>query len=363
MTDDRDPVVTKALRDITVPDHGPDFWSGLSARLATEPAPVADRRSGVMPAPVGASTTPAAEAEDEEEGRVVPLLPQRERRGRSTTWLASVAAVLVVVAAAVALVNRPEPEAERLRVAERSEEEPAATTSTTSPRDSVVTTVAASAGMATPDAAVVAWLEAVGAGDTARAARLTGPWSKRYVDSLTGGAGIEGFLTEAGEGFGAWADSPDRSTTEVDLDVEGQDITIVVVSGTWTGEGGTTFRTDAIPAVRTDAGTWLVEPWAGDPATGGRIVVSSPSPASEGGFNGLAPDEVLTASAPGDGTFHFSIDDQPPTTVRGQRSGGGGVRATFDPPQELASRTHLFVIAYVDGEVVSAVAGTFLVEG
>lgn len=347
MTDDRDRVVAQALRDLPVPDHGPAFWSDLEARLASEPAPLA--AAPARPAPGRAVT----EDDDPGDRRVVPLGPGERRRTRSTAWIASIAAVVVLVVGAVVLIGRTEPDAERLRVAEPSGEEPAVTPSTTSPSEPAA---------ATPDAAVVAWLEAVGAGDIERAAELTGPRSKAYADALTGGAGVEGFLTEAGEGYGAWADSPDRNTTEVDLDVDGEDIAIVIVSGTWNGEGGPLFRTDAIPAVRTDGGTWLVEPWAIDPETGGRIDVVSPTPADEGGFNGLAPDEVLTASAPGAGTFHFSLDDQPATAVPGRKA-GGGVRATFDPPGDLVSRTHLFVIAYVDGTTVSAVAGTFLVEG
>lgn len=81
-----------------------------------------------------------------------------------------------------------------------------------------------------------------------------------------------------------------------------------------------------MPVVQTDRGRWLVELWASDPEAGGNIEVSSPSPADEGGFN-------------------------------------GGVQATYDPLGVMASRTHLFVIAYVDGATISAVAGTFLVEG
>ncbi|HVF31836.1 MAG TPA: hypothetical protein VM933_02255, partial [Acidimicrobiales bacterium] len=316
--------------------------------------------------PPWASTTPPGRTDDlgPDDDTVValserrPVTPLRRR-------LLSVAAVLLVVSAAVATFAR-EQESPRVRVAGPGIPTATSTTPTTSgPATTLATpTTDAGPGAPTPDAALLAWIDAVGAGDIPAAIALTGPRSAAYVDALTGGAGLDGFLVEAGEGYGAWADSPDRKTTEVELDPSaGEEITVVILTGTWTGEGGPGFRTDAIPVVRT-RGRWVVEPWAIDPATGGRIEVLSPSPAEEDGFNGLDPGGVLTASAPGRaGTFHFSLDDAPATAVPGTPAGGrGGVRATFDPPGELSSGTHLLLIAYVDGQTISAVSGTFAVE-
>jgi hypothetical protein len=356
MNDDRDPLVVKALQDLPVPNHGPDFWRKLEERLSVVEAPSAPVAPG----------TPVVPTPDEQRVGDLPVVAHLadHRRWRAPAWIATAAAVIALVMAAATTLTSDEPPSEQVRItgpASDGQEAPAPTnppaTTTTAP-----TTPRAPDPSATPDAALLEWLAAVGTGDTDTAAALTGPRSKAYVDALTGGAGIEGFLLEAGEGYGAWADSPDRSTTEVDLDVEGEDITIVVVSGTWTGEGGTGFRVDAVPVVRSDDGTWLVEPWATDPDTGGRLAVLSPAAAEEGRFNGLDPDATLSASAPGFGTFHFSLDDQPPTRITGQTA-GGGVRATFDPPGSMSTQTHLFVIAYTDGQTISAVAGTFTVEG
>ncbi len=341
MSEDRDPMISRALRDIPVPDHGAGFWERLEAQLDPQGARVDTE----------ASDEPAVEHE------ALPSVvawPGRPPRPRSLRILA-VAAVLAALVALTTMLTSSNPD-ERVRTADGPE-----TTQTTS---GVVPTSAPPPPIsATADAAVLEWLDAVGAGDLKAAAALTGPRSVAYVDAL--GANLEGFLYEAGEGFGGWAESPDRSTTEVDLNTaDGEEIVIVVVSGTWTGEGEDGFRTDAIPAVRRADGSWAVEPWAFDPEVGGRLEIESPTPAAEQGFNGLAADAVLAASAPGAGTFHFSLDDEPATVVTGRKSSGrSGVRATFDPPGELRSRTHLFVIAYVDGATVTAFAGTFAVEG
>ena len=138
-------------------------------------------------------------------------------------------------------------------------------------------------------------------------------------------------------------------------------VTVVVVSGTWTGEGQTTYRTDALPVVQDENGNWLVEPAAFDPAVGGRIELRSPTPGQDG-LGGLPPDGEIEASAAGNGTFFFSLEDGWVVEVPGAPS-GGGVRGRWDPPGEMASRTHLLVVAYVDGDTVTAVAGTFAVEG
>lgn len=354
MTEDHEGMVSRALRELPVPDHGPTFWRDLEARLAASEAPAA---------PTGISSPAVVRNPEDGSDEPVPVvaeLAERVRR-RSAPWIASIAAALVlIVAVTVTLSGDPQPE--RVRIADPATDGTEVSTPAVPTTTQTTPPAPATDATATPEAALLAWITAVADGDTATAAALTGPRSKAYADAITGGAGINGFLLEAGEGYGAWAGSPDRSTTEVDLDTTGEDITIVVMSGTWTGEGGTGPRTDAIPVVRSNDGSWLVEPWAIEPATGGRLTVLSPGAAGEAGFGGLAPDAALAASAPGAGTFHFALDDQPPTRVTGQKT-SDGVRATFDPPGSMASRTHLLVVAYVDGQTISAVAGTFTVEG
>jgi hypothetical protein len=210
-----------------------------------------------------------------------------------------------------------------------------------------------------PETAVARWLEALGAGNLEAAASLTGPRTVAYLDAL--GSDLEEYLTVAAEGYGAWAASPDRSTTEVDLGgVEGRPIAVVVVSGTRRSEGFTELRTDALPVVQSEDGTWLVEPVAFDPAVGGRLEITSPR-VGEAGSGELPPDGVIEARAPGDGTFFFSLEDGEVVEVTGVDD-NGGVRAVWDPPGELATHTQLLVVAYVDDETVAAVAATFDVE-
>lgn len=356
MTEDRDAGLAEALRTLPVPDHAPDFWAALDRRLADEPR---HRHAGSV---IGAA--PAAAPADDDPPLVVSLTERRPPAPHRLRLLSVAAVLVVVMAAAVTLVRRQD-DAPRVRAAGPGGSV-TATTPTTSAPVTTATTAPVRTGPSTPDGALLAWIEAVGAGDVEAALALTGPRSAAYADALTGGAGLRGFIVESGEGYGAWADAPDLKTTVIALEASaGEEIAIVILAGTWTGEGGTMFRTDAVPVVRGAGAGWLVEPWAIDPATGGRIEVLSPSPAEEGGFGGLAPDESLAASAAASsGTFHFSIDAAPATAVTGTRSGGTpGVRATFDPPGRLASGTHVFVIAFVDGATISAIAGTFVVEG
>ncbi|MDQ3108130.1 MAG: hypothetical protein M3Q68_10045 [Actinomycetota bacterium] len=349
MSEDRDPMISRALRDLPVPDHGAGFWERLEAQLDPQPG-----RFGDEPVDEPVDEPGDGHGVEDEALPTVVAWPGRPAQRRGLRVFA-VAAVVIGLVAVATMLTSTSPD-ERLRTADGPE-----TTVTTS--GAVVTTAPPPPSTATADVAVLEWLDAVGAGDTKAAAALTGARSVAYIEAL--GANLDGFLIEAGEGFGGWAESPDRSTTEVDLNTaDGEEIVIVVVSGTWTGEGPDGFRTDAIPAVRRANGSWAVEPFAFDPEVGGRLEIESPTPAAEQGFNGLAPDAVLAAGAPGDGTFHFSLDDEPPTVVPGRKtSGRGGVRASFDPPGDLRSRTHLFVIAYVDGATVTAFAGTFAVEG
>jgi hypothetical protein len=251
---------------------------------------------------------------------------------------------------------------ETLRVTPATVPDASSPTTVASSTTTVVTVPAASAktGKATPDEAVVAWLEALGAGKVDEAVGLVGPRTEAYYRAL--GGNLRGVMVESQEGQGAWADSPDRSTTEVDLGiVDGVGMTVVAVSGTWTGEGSSGFRVDALPVIRSGrGGTWLVEPAAFDPK-GGRLELIRPSP-GESGLSGLAADASLEAAAPGSGAFWFSLDDDAPTKVPG-RPTGGGVRATYDPPGDMRSRSHLLVVAYVDGATFTAFGGVFTVEG
>ncbi|HVF32615.1 MAG TPA: hypothetical protein VM933_06220, partial [Acidimicrobiales bacterium] len=166
MTEDRDAIVTGALRELPVPDHAPDFWANLERRLAGESIdrPVGATRRGVPP---WASTTPPGRTDDlgPDDDTVVALSERRPVTPRRRRLL-SVAAVLLVVSAAVATFAR-EQEAPRVRVAGPGIPTATSTTPTTSgPVTTLATpTTDAGPGAPTPDAALLAWIDAVGAGD------------------------------------------------------------------------------------------------------------------------------------------------------------------------------------------------------
>lgn len=346
MSEDRD-VVARALRGLAVPEHGPGFWEALEARLAAEDAP--RRAVGGIRAGGGVDGVRSADTGDEADpAAVVSLDCARVRRGAGRRRLMGIAAVAAALFVAVGLVRSATQDSERLHTAGRDP-------SATAPED-----LPATAAGATAEDAVVEWFEALGGSDLTAAANLMGPRSRRYLEALR--LPVDGYLRDSGEGYGGWVRSPDRKITRFDVPGDAAEtIAIVVVSGTWTGEGETEHRTDAIPVARADEGRWLVEPVAIDPVRGGRLEMISPGP-GENGLSGTTPDAVLEAGASGAGTFFFSIDDGPLTRVEG-RPNAGGVRGSFDPPGEMPSRTHPLLVAYVDGDTIAAFAATFLVEG
>lgn len=281
---ERDREIEKALRRIPVPEHREGFWNDLDAEVTPMP-----------------------------------------HRGRGR-FLAIAAALLVVVSVASALAVRDREEG--AVVADRL---PTSTSTFTGAGG-------ADSGNQTADGAVRGWLDALGRGDIDYALSLTGPKTQRYIESL--GGTLRGYLTESQEGYGAWAASRDRTTTEVDLPISSQQITIVVVSGTWTGEGDTSVRTDALPVVRGENG-WQVEPSAFRSDTGGRLEIEK-------------SDTAVTATAPGNGGFFFSLDDGEVKAAAGEGSGPSR-KASFSLVG-LSKQTHLLVVAYVDGDTLTAVA-------
>lgn len=337
--DDRDLVIARALEQVEVPDYDPAFWDRLDARLERGAAPTAR----VTPGPAPAGLPPADGASD-----VVPLVPaRRAHRPRS----ARVLAVAAAIALAVVLTWQVRPDGDEVRTAA-----PTQATSTTS--DPAGTTAIRPGSTAERD--VVAWLEAVGAGDVEAALALTGPRTIAYYDAL--GADIRGVLAESGEGYGGWVDSPDRTTALVPLgEVQGQAVAAVVLAGTWSGEGEDGYRVQAIPVVQAAGGdAWLVEPAAFDPSSEGKLIILSPPPGPDG-LGGLPSDGVIEVSGDRGGAYWFSIDGAAPTRVDAP---GGEDVVRFDPDDgALTSDTHLLVVAQVDERNITAEAHTFTVEG
>ncbi len=335
---ERDPVVSQALRRIPVPDHAEGFWTRLDQRLA-EVTP-GDRSDH-------AGTDPRPAPNEARTGMRAALPGGRRNRGGAVRLLA-VAALVAAALASVGLLRGRDGDVRRV--------ETAAPPATPAPTTSVPVS---DSPTGSPETTVTTWLDALGNGDVELAASLTGPRTVAYLDAL--GQDVEEYLVVAAEGYGSWASSPDRGTTEIDLaTIDGTPVTVVVVTGTRTAEGTTEVRTDALPVVQAD-GAWLVEPVAFDPDVGGRIEISSPPPSAQGGLGSLAPDGVVEVAAPGDGTFFFSLEDGEVAEVPGVAE-DGAVRARWDPPGELGAHRQLLVVAYVDGDILTAVAGTVAVE-
>ncbi len=316
MSNDRDPMIHEALRTMIVPDHGPGFWESLEAQLG-EP--------GLVP---GASSA---------------------RRRHPRRALLAAAAVLIVVAGLTAITRAGGPERQRI--------DAGTDTASTAGRPETSTS-----GLAAPSQAVADWVDAIGHGQRDRAVELTGPRTAAYLAAL--GQSLTDYVTVASEGYGAWSASSDRRFQTVEVGaVGGRRAVVVVIAGTRPAEGTTEFRTDALPVVENGDGTWVVEPVAVDPATGGRLEFLTPEPRPGGGLASLAPDAAVVAGAEGGaGTFYFSLDGSPAEEVAGQNV-GGGARATYDPPGAMTSSAHLLVVAHLSGDTITAVAGTFTVEG
>jgi hypothetical protein len=339
MTDDhRDPVVARALRELPVPDHAPGFWARLDARLDAEDRPGAQVES---PADVRVATSelPAVTLLRPEEHRVNPRHRQR--------FLAA-AAVIAVVAVVTGLALRGDDDPGSQFAATTA---PPATPSTPTPTATTATTgppVQTLPPMADAQAAVERWIGALASGDEAEAAALLGPGTRRYLESQ------DLDVTDFMEGYGAWATSEDLAVTTVLVPWTGA---VVVLSGTREAEGSTEVRTEAIPLVPATTpadSTWFVEPLAADPLTGGRPETVTPAPdVGIGNWVGQRPDVVFEARSSAEVEYWFSLDGEEAVPDE------DGV---YDPPGDLATGTHLLVVAVVGDGVFGATAGTFVVE-
>jgi hypothetical protein len=326
---DRDPVVSRALDDLAVPDHAPGFWARLDQALDAEPAAGA---AGATPA-AGPTAPPAAPP-----GADVVDLTGRgapRRTGHPLRILAGMAAAVAAVVAAVAWAvgGGDEP---RLVPADRGAGTVARPPSSSSGSDATVpAATAASApettatipGTTTPTAsdpavagavpAVEAFLDALGRGDVTAAHDVLGVRSEMYLESQAGSAaGVDEFLAGAAASYGAWASSPDATFTPIPL---GPGDCVVVVRGTVTREGATREAVLALPVRHAEsAGFWAVEPWAVDPATGARLEIGGDLvPSAEGSVEGgsVPREGILSATVGAEGTFWFALGDTRLTEV------------------------------------------------
>lgn len=325
---DRDPIVARALRRLEVPEHAPDFWDRLERRLATDPDATAEADAG------GDGRV------DGDEASLVVALHPRPRPGPSHRgrFLAVAAALLVMMAAAaLVLSNRNH----RVDVGPAG---PASTLNSEVPPD-------APSSPSESATVVLEFLDALANGDIRGAAARIGPSSETYLEAIAGST--ERFLQQAGEDDGPWtgpiwAITSDRTTTTVELR-PGE--AVVVVSGTFSAMEGVAERRHGAFPVRymESAGAWVVEPWAFDPTTGGRIELRSPS--------GSVHDRIEIA-APADGTAWLSIDSAAPI----EATVGADGTATWTLPEPLLG-PHTLVVAFINDTNFTAVATSYNVDG
>ena len=206
MNEPRDTLVGDALRRLDVPDHAPDFWAALEARLGD---------GGT------ATDDPPTDAQDEE-ATVVDLqdspAARRAAQRNRTPMLALVAAVAVVVALVVGVsvlrgggddesqldvADDPTeaPETSDPDVAPPPAEDDASPDTTTTPPETTTSVVPGDELAAETEQTAVAWIDALGAGDMDAAYDLFDAQTRADLDR----AGFEELASGLAEGAAAFA--------------------------------------------------------------------------------------------------------------------------------------------------------------
>lgn len=313
-----DPEISRLLDELPVPEHRPGFWTTLDHRLSradTEPGAHRPRADGPV---------------------VVPGAPRRRRWARAVAVLAVTAGLIAVVVMGV----------------QRGTDD--ASVFTDSPTTSTTPAPQTAPEVAAIDA-VTRFLDALGHGDTKAASALLGPRSETYVTATAGS--VDRFLHDAEDGYGAWANVPDRHLWAVTI--RPGDVA-VVIEGTHPGEGTPERRADVILARHAQsADAWFVEPWAFDPHAGGRIELVSPDPAAKTPALGTA--DSVQVALPAGGRTWFSFDQRPPTEVFPVR-GPLGWTATWHPAGPASGR-HTLLAVYEGDVTFTALARIVEVTG
>lgn len=339
MNEHRDPVVADALRRIDVPDHGPDFWHDLEARLATT-AP-----SG-GPDTLGRTTGPDGGDTDDEGPDLVDLRDARARHlGRRTglRWQL-VAAVLVIVALllGVGLLDGASDEESRVDVADEPGDDgrpPAPSVADPGPQEPVEGWEQWSASLAD------IWLDAVAAGEVDKAYGFLAPASKEAI-SL---GEFRAVSTGLAEGAGAFTTSGvERSTFTIER-TEGPQVTVVLYSGEIEREG--MIETASFPVV-------VVAP--ADTGAGGVVFtldpLIEPVPVTPAGQTLTSPLDVSVSPS---AEAWVSIDGSPAQPVP-VGSGPTG-QVSIDVEALAGPGTHTVVLVAAEGDALTARSFTVVV--
>lgn len=337
---DRDLVVSRALASLDVPDHGPRFWHDLDTLLdeATRPA---------TPALVA---VPDASIDLDIDPIVVALEGNKSTKADRSSrlwWLPVAAAFLLVAGVGVQMLS------------ERDETGPTLGTDGTTTAAPVETTTSISAPPPAADpaeaqAAVLAFVDALGAGDVEVAASMLGPRSEAFLDSLND----PDFLhIVAGEGFGAWGRSTDRQAFTIEM---APGSAVVVLQGTLEREGMVEFETSAIPVQHSESSdTWFVDLWAFKSVDD--QLLSIEPPADESGVRSLSVGQSIVVPVPAAGTVYFSLDGAEAEAVPSE----AGQPVEWKLSGVAASDQSVLTVAFIsnDGAIFTAEAMPVRITG
>jgi hypothetical protein len=258
--DERDRVVARALGRLPAPEHGPDFWAGVDARLAAanEPPQPAARDAAVADGDAPVIELRAAERSERS---------TRERSARRWTRVAplAVAAAIVAVVAGV-LATRDSSDDARSRVVL------AAPSETTLPLPNTNSPAPANGADEVAERAAITFIDALSNGDLRTAWDMLGPASRDTWQSFDAFSGARSGFSE---GLGTWASASNRtvSTTRVWVDDKtGASLHVVTFMGERRPEGMLTTEPYAMVVRVKSAGGVDVEPFTPHDTVGLRLL-------------------------------------------------------------------------------------------
>jgi hypothetical protein len=363
-----DPFVQTALQLLPIPPHRDRFWEDLGAALdaastsrrgqlrAVEPspdAPAAGQDVALVPsrsvfaAPTGGPSRVHRLVEDHSLAVVPPAL---RRRSNAVLSAVAVAAAVMVVIAGTTLVRQ------RSGGGTADVGDAALASTTTS-----VAALSAPGAEDASTAAVLAWVGALGGGDTDAAWAAMGPASQAHFGSRSAFAHEASSLAEV---YGAWSAVTPDAVYVMALTAGGGTTAVVTLVGDVEQEGSRRHRADAF-GVRVVDGRALVEPFA----FAGEIEIVVPAPSSDGVPPILAAGDDLVVVVPrGIGAPTIRIDDGE-VLVCGEADGteltelddAPGQRCSYDPPDGIAAGERVLTVGFVsaDGSGIAATSVLF----
>jgi hypothetical protein len=325
--DERDRVVARALRRLATPEHGPEFWAELDARLAGVNEPTR-------------ATVPDAVVTAVDDAPVIELRPaegrERSTRRKTLRWtrigpVAAAAAIIAVFAGVLGTRDGGDDTNRRIVLAAP----PETTVAPAAPDSSAATSQPApqgSAGVDTNDVAqraAVGFIDALSTGDMKTAWDMLGPASRDTWQSYNAfNAARSGFS----EGLGTWASATNRtvSTTTVLVDDKtGDSLHVVTFTGERRPEGMPTSDPYAMVVRVKAAGGVEAEPFTPHDTIGLRFV----SPPKGDTPARVAANATISVELPaGYRSIAFVVDGDAVSEGLGRGDAQNGSRASYSAP-------------------------------